>query len=316
MNNFLNIENRTKYFAWVLLVLAISSIGLFSALVKQEERRIHAEETQNKPNAFANISIAAKSAIVWDVVEGKALYEKNADESLPLASLTKVMTALTVSKMLKGSSNIKIDQSFLAPEGDSGLKVGDSWTAKDLLDYTLITSSNDGAYALASVAQAAKIMDGGVANPQSDEAFIRAMNDTAREVGLQNSRFWNEHGLDRNADRGGAYGSARDMAKLVEYILKKQPDLLEATRYKSLAINSTEARYEATNTNQFVDSIPGILASKTGYTDLAGGNLVIAYDAGLGRPIVITVLGSTQEGRFDDTLKLVNASLEDITLEK
>ncbi len=316
MNNFLSIENRTKYFAWVLLVLSVASIALFSALIKQEESRVAKEEAAALPDPFANITLTGKSAIVWDMAKEEALFVKNPDASLPLASLTKVMTALTVSESLGNTSNIVINPEYLSPEGDSGLKVGDTWTKKDLLDYTLVTSSNDGAYALASVAQAAQSMSGGAANPNAHEAFVAKMNETAQNIGLQNSRFWNEHGLDRNADRGGAYGSARDVAKLIEYILKNQPDLLEATRYKNLAINSTEARYEATNTNQFVDSIPGLIASKTGYTDLAGGNLVIAFDAGIGHPIIITVLGSTQEGRFEDTLKLVNATLESITLEK
>ncbi len=60
------------------------------------------------------------------------------------------------------------------------------------------------------------------------------------------------------------------------------------------------------NTNEVVQNIDGLIASKTGYTDLSGGNLVVAFDAGLNHPIIVTVLGSSQEGRFSDTLKLIN----------
>ena len=105
------------------------------------------------------------------------------------------------------------------------------------------------------------------------------------------------------------------MAVLFEYTLKNHPNILEATRYENLEFKSTELAYQASNTNPFINQIPGIIASKTGFTDLAGGNLVVAYDAGLNRPIIISVLGSSQDGRFSDTLKLVGASLDYISNE-
>ena len=67
--------------------------------------------------------------------------------------------------------------------------------------------------------------------------------------------------------------------------------------------------HTATNTNEVVGSIPGLIASKTGFTDLAGGNLVVAFDAGINRPVIISVLGATKDGRFTDMEMLVNASL-------
>ena len=102
------------------------------------------------------------------------------------------------------------------------------------------------------------------------------------------------------------------MAMLFEYALKNYPEVLEATRYKNLHFASTEKIYSVENTNVIVDQIPNLIASKTGYTDLAGGNLIIAFDAGLGRPIIITVLGSTEEGRFADVLKLVEATKQQL----
>ena len=66
------------------------------------------------------------------------------------------------------------------------------------------------------------------------------------------------------------------------------------------------------STNAFIDKIPNVIASKTGYTDLAGGNLVVAFDAGLNRPIIISVLGSSQEGRFADALKLIDATIKQL----
>jgi D-alanyl-D-alanine carboxypeptidase len=107
----------------------------------------------------------------------------------------------------------------------------------------------------------------------------------------------------------GGYGSAKDMAKLFQYIIENKPTLLEATQYEKLAIASKSKVHTADNTNKIVSSIPALIASKTGLTDLSGGNLVIAFDAGLMRPIIISVLGSSEDGRFSDMQKLVEASL-------
>jgi len=210
---------------------------------------------------------------------------------------------------VKNDQAIQITKEDLSPEGDSKLVVGDTWQAKDLRDFTLLTSSNDGAFALAAIAK----IETPNSPPTDQTEFIKKMNDTAGKIGLSNSKFFNEHGLDREVDRGGAYGSAHDMAILFEYTLKNYPEILEATRYKNLEFKSAEKKYEAENTNLVVDQIPNIIASKTGYTDLAGGNLVVAFDAGLNRPIIISVLGSTEAGRFSDVLQLVNASLRYIS---
>ena len=77
--------------------------------------------------------------------------------------------------------------------------------------------------------------------------------------------------------------------------------------------NTAGAYHEASNTNDAVSKIPNMIGSKTGYTDLAGGNLTIAFDAGLNRPIVITVLGSTHDDRFTDVLTLIDAVQKSLT---
>ncbi len=135
------------------------------------------------------------------------------------------------------------------------------------------------------------------------------MNRDAETLGLTKTTFFNESGLDENMTRAGAYGSARDMATLFAYMIEHHPDLLEATRYQSFTIPSdTASTHMAVNTNSIVAQIPGLIGSKTGFTDLAGGNLVIAYDASLNHPIIITVLGSTYDGRFTDTQALITAT--------
>jgi D-alanyl-D-alanine carboxypeptidase len=312
-----SIETRTKYFIPVLTFLFLVSFLILSLLLIGENALNKKRIPPPVPNIFAEVNLEAKSAIVWDVVNEKVLFSKNPDMPLPLASLTKVMTAVTTDGKLDDNSPVKITKEDLAPEGDSNLVVGDTWKARDLRDFTLLTSSNDGALALAAVAEA-KIVNNFLVQPLNRSIdlkaeFIKKMNETASKIGLKNSKFFNEHGLDREADKGGAYGSAKDMATLFEYTLKNYPEILEPTRYKNLKFTSEEKTYSAENTNILVDKIPNLVASKTGYTDLAGGNLVIAFDAGLNRPIIVSVLGSTEQGRFSDVQKLVDASLKYIS---
>lgn len=312
MNNNLKdlfgIENRTKYFIHFITFLFIATVIIFALLIvgNKDVKRNNGNVSKEKTDPFASVVLQAKSAIVWDVVNQKELFIKNGDVPLPLASLTKVMTAVTADSNLPNGLPVKIIRDYLEPDGDSQLIVGDTWQASDLRDFTLLTSSNDGAFALAAVAE----NELEIVNQDPRLAFIKSMNEKANEIGLNNSHFFNEHGLDRTLDKGGAYGTARDMALLFEYTLKNHPKILEATRYQNLRFASNEKVYSAQNTNAAVNQIPNLIASKTGYTDLAGGNLVVAFDPGLNRPIIISILGSSEEGRFEDTLKLVEASMK------
>ncbi|MEK7136063.1 MAG: hypothetical protein AAB821_00505, partial [Patescibacteria group bacterium] len=110
---------------------------------------------------------------------------------------------------------------------------------------------------------------------------------------------------------GGSYGSVRDMALLMSYIIKEKPNLMTVSTKPSISSKSaTGQTYFGSNTNDIVGKIPGLIASKTGYTLSAGGNLAVAFDAGLAQPIVIVVLGSTKDGRFTDVLALVRGTID------
>lgn len=249
---------------------------------------------------FQSISLAAQAAYVFDTRTGKVLFSHNAEAQLPLASLTKVMTALVASKI----------------SGDTvvALPAGEEWNLKELLDYTLMVSSNEGASAIAG-AGGALFRDETVSQSRtaSTDLFVQKMNEEAQALNLAQTFYLNPSGLDVDTELSGAYGSAKDMALLFSHILKEKPSLMEATTYDALHFNSLDGvSHFAENTNIAARTIPGLLASKTGYTDLAGGNLVIAFDAGPAHPIIIAVLGSSQEGRFTDVEKLVAASLQKI----
>jgi serine-type D-Ala-D-Ala carboxypeptidase (penicillin-binding protein 5/6) len=136
------------------------------------------------------------------------------------------------------------------------------------------------------------------------------MNVRAEELKLASLHFKNATGLDLSPIEPGAVGSARDVSFLMAYMLKNFPDILEPTTLKNDRIYNKEGSFhEAENTNPIIDKIPHLLGSKTGYTDLAGGNLTIVFDAGFNHPIIITVLGSTYDDRFTDVVGLTNTTL-------
>jgi serine-type D-Ala-D-Ala carboxypeptidase (penicillin-binding protein 5/6) len=155
-----------------------------------------------------------------------------------------------------------------------------------LVNTALMQSSNQAASALAS----------------TNNNFIDLMNKKADYLGLNQTYFLNETGLDVSGQTAGAYGSASDVAKLIVYALKNNPDLFEATLTDSYL-----------NTNPFATTTTLLIASKTGLTDLAGGNLAIVFDAGFNHPVVSVVLGSSEKGRFADTQKLIEATFKYLT---
>ncbi len=294
----------------LLLIFGSAITPQITNLVKKDEvvtKPVHnmtpEENTQVEQPAikpFSEVDIVGYSAYVWDINAQRALYKKNETEVLPLASVTKLMTALLADEILNENDKIVIPEVALNQDGDSGLLRDETFNRLSLSDLVLMSSSNDGAYALA-VSAGEKLVPFSGAN-----AFVSAMNVRADELGLNNTTFHNPTGLDLNQNQAGAYGTAKDVSFLMEHIVDYNPDLLSFTKEDDAIIASQDGfTHEASNTNYYIDEIPGLIGSKTGYTDLAGGNLVIAYDAGLNRPIVITVLGSTQSNRFTDVMKLV-----------
>lgn len=246
--------------------------------------------------------LQANAVFVYDVAANRALYHKNADESLPLASITKLMTALVARELVTDDTKLRVPNGATTQASASGLKAGETLIAKELRDYAMLASSNDAAYTIAN----------GVGNiiapDEGGRAFVEAMNITAEELELESFEFFNATGLDLSPTQAGAYGSARDVTFLMSYILRNYPDILAPTTMSYERIVATDGTYhEAENTNPDINAIPGLLGSKTGYTDLAQGNLTIAFDAGYNRPIIITVLGSTYEDRFSDVLALTKS---------
>lgn len=249
-----------------------------------------------------NVELLARAAVVKNLRTGEVLYSKNENDKLPLASLTKLMTALVATESGDNNVVIQITDEDIATEGGSTLLVGERWSLRNLRDLTLVNSSNDGASAMANTIGAIIQPDIDTVSPK--DIFVSKMNQKAEKIGMYSTFFYNESGLDEN-EGAGALGSANDIATLFDYILENNPDIIEPTKEDLIYINSLDGlQHPATNTNISVDELPNIIGSKTGFTEEAGGNLAVILDAGLNDPIVLVVLGSTVEGRFSDIKKL------------
>lgn len=255
-------------------------------------------------------NISAKSYVVWDVKANKVLFARDENDALPLASLTKMMSALVAREALNPDATVVISPEDLAMEGDSGFLPNESWTAHGLLDFSLVASSNDGMSAIATAA-GRKLLDSPVASwATAQAAFVNEMNARARALGLRHTVFRNPTGLDIGGTETGGRGTARDVAMLFEYIMKNHPDLFTATTettYKTTSLDKVV--HHAENTNTIADRLPGLIGGKTGYTDLAGGNLTVLVDIGIDHPVIIAVLSSSREGRFSDVATLARSSV-------
>jgi len=211
-------------------------------------------------------------------------------------------------ELITDQTRVDVPLAAIQQSGNSGLLAGEELTVEELSQLALISSSNDAAYALGASVGAL------LGDRDPAQQFIEGMNIRANELQLPTLSFKNTTGLDMSVVEAGAMGSARDVSFLMEYILVNYPEILAPTTQSATRVYNTAGAYhDVDNTNAIATQIPNLLGSKTGYTDLAGGNLTVAFDLGLNRPIIITVLGSTRDARFSDVLELVAAVQESVT---
>ena len=201
----------------------------------------------------------AKAAVLIDAKSGAVLYEKNADTRLPMASTTKIMTALCVIEKAKPEDVVTVSRNAANTEGSSiYLAEGEQITVKDLLYGLMLESGNDAATALAE----------GVFG--SVEECCRYMNKRAHEMGLVNTSFSNPHGLDDE----NHYTTAYELA-LVAKIAMNNEVFREIVMTKSYVASGKNDRYFS-NHNRLLRSYPKAVGVKTGYTSKSGRCLVSA----------------------------------------
>lgn len=292
-------------------VACVLSFALFAStradLIQhaEEKAQLAAVSAPVIEDPYANVTLEARSAYVLDVTSGTMLYGLNPDVQLPLASITKVPLVLAAVEVLNPDETIRISRGAVERGEGGGLGTGDEWRAQDLVDFTLLMSSNAGAEALAEAANERLAARFGV---PTETATVWRMNELARALGLSHTYFLNPSGLDASATQPGAVSTAREIVTLMAYAAEKW-HFFASTKESTLMLGPLNGeKLVVTNTNDALSDIPSLILGKTGYTDLAGGNLAVVYEAAPERPVAIVVLGSSQQGRFSDMRTLIETT--------
>lgn len=231
----------------------------------------------------------ARIGLILDRNSKAILYEKNGLKQVPMASTTKIMTAIVVLENGDLNDIVTVDKKAAGTGGSRlGLKTNDKITVHDLLYGLLLCSGNDAAVALA-------VHIGG-----SVEGFAEMMNKKAKELGCQNSHFITPHGLDQD----GHYTTAYELACMADYALKI-PKFKEIVSTKTYTVTINARGKTITNTNELLGSLDGVYGVKTGFTNGANRCLVTACKRG-NLDIITVVLGAdTKKIRTSDSIKLI-----------
>ena len=245
--------------------------------------------------AQTNLHLNATSAVLMEASTGTVLYEQNADEQLPPASITKIMTLLLVMEAL-AEGKIALAETVTASERAASmggsqifLKVGEQMSVEDLLKSVVIASANDAAAALA------EHLCGTI------ESFVEEMNARAVALGMQNTHFENTNGLDDTTVEH--YTSARDVAIMSRELIKHELIL----QYSSTWMDSVRnGEFGLTNTNRLVRFYPGATGLKTGST--AKARFCISATAKReGMHLIAVIMGSpTRDIRNEEAKKLLD----------
>lgn len=238
----------------------------------------------------------AKSAIMIEASTGEILFQKNKDEKLAPASMTKMMSMLLIMEEIE-SGNLKWDEEVTASERASSmggsqifLKAGEKMTVTDLLKGVAIASGNDAVVALAERVSG------------SEEAFVKRMNTRGKDLGLKNTNFVNATGL--TADNH--YSSAYDMSLIAKELVKHEKVLEFTSTYEDYLRKDTKSPFWLVNTNRLVRFKEGVDGLKTGFTDEAGYCLTATMKKDGMRLITVVMKEENTNKRSADTTKMLD----------
>lgn len=264
--------------------------------------KIKEETVETVANNTEELKINSKIGLIFDRKSKTILYEKNGLKQVPMASTTKIMTAIVVLENANLSDIVTISKKAAGTGGSRlGLKTGDKITIHDLLYGLMLKSGNDTAVALA------EHVGGGITE------FAELMNKKAKELGLINSHFVTPHGLDEDKH----YTTAYELAYMTDYALNI-PKFKEIVGSKSYNITINAKSSLISNTNELLGNLYGVYGVKTGFTNGAGRCLVTACKRN-NLDIITVVLGAdTKKIRTSDSVKLIeyaNQNYEVINIE-
>jgi D-alanyl-D-alanine carboxypeptidase len=275
----------------------------YRAEIKPFSIELEEETEPEEKESFLDVH----SAISVRISEGKkdVLFEKNANTSFPIASITKLMTAWVVlehPEYFVLSQSVPISKEALKKYGNNHLEEGSQIILNDLLHAMLIHSNNSSAYA---IAESFNIKDQELKPEERLNSFIQLMNFESEKLGLKNTYFFNCTGLD---EIGINRSSSHDLITLAENILEKHPEIFEITAksYYPISNNEGETVYVAYNRNELLGKVNYLFGGKTGWTLRAGGCILLVQEFGESDYLISIVLGANSpQERFTEVKKMI-----------
>lgn len=237
----------------------------------------------------------------------QVLFEREGQAERPLASLTKTMTAITAMQNADLVDTVFVSQDAIGQEGDQQLATGMRVPLMQAINFLMQSSSNDMAYAVQESVSSALLGKNNADEMSVVNTFVRAMNDQARSIGLEHSFFVDAVGFDESERLSGSYGSPSDVARLLWEVIDLYPEVANGSIQSTDSYSFGGKEIIINNTNPLLKKENTLLFSKTGFTDLAGGNLALVSDLGGGKKAAIVTMGSTYEGRFKDAEIILKA---------
>lgn len=249
----------------------------------REKPRTFSLKKQNNFIKSAQAATAAEEASAYAVIDldtGSILASKNSEQEIPIASITKVMTAVVALDLANHDEvfTVTVNASKQIPT-KIGVVPGQKFKVSELLEAILLTSAND----------AAEVLKDGVDAKYNDEVFIRAMNKKARILGMNSTHFQNAQGFD-SPDH---FSSAEDIAILTQYALTNYPLIREIVEkdYKYLSKDKNHKQFDLINWNGLIGVYPGAYGVKIGNTEAAKKTTVVAAERD-GKDILVVLLGA------------------------
>lgn len=246
-------------------------------------------QTSFVPKAHANSAVDEASAYaVIDYDSGNVIIQKNLDQQLPIASLTKIMTAVVALDLSDPHEKFAVTEDAASQIPTKiGIKPGEKLTLEELLNAALLTSAND----------AVQEIKDGIDAKYGKEVFVEAMNEKADFIGLKNSHFTNPQGFD-NVNH---YASVGDLAVLTHYALTNYPliDQIVKKDYTFLPANADHPQFDLYNWNGLIGVYPGAFGVKIGNTDNAGKTTIVASERD-GKKMIAIVLGAPDITKRDE----------------
>ena len=241
-------------------------------------------------SAAPALEVAGKSALLMDITTGTVLYEKNAHERLPPASVTKIMTLLLIMEAIDGGDldwedTVTVSETAAAKGGSQVyLKVGETMSVRDMVKSIAVSSANDCACAMA------ELLAG------SEGAFVEKMNRRAQELGMENTHFVNCTGLDDDPSAKDHRTTAYDIALMSRELMLHHPDI---QTYTTIWMDSVRGgSFGLSNTNKLIRFYQGATGLKTGYTSQAGHCLSATAQRGQMHLVAVVLGADSSAERF------------------